>query len=960
MTRRWTLLAGAIALSLSVPQAAFATAQQPAVAPPDPAAAALRDLKADADGAVKVARDATGDVAFVSSTDGQAMLDSDAVTPRGSAQEQLAAYGDAFGIDGTTSKAVVTQTLDSTTGGSVVRAEQVVDGVPVFGGQVVMSLDRDQGVVSVSSATTDATQVAVPAVSEATARQTALGITARNDHVPAASLSVTAIGRRLYDPSIVHTADPLGVRPVWQFEVTNRSDIRETVLVGTDRGEVALHFNDAPEIVNRRICDNAGARTISSDTAVPVCTSPARIEGGAVSSEADVNEAYENLGEAAQAYLDLDDLDLTSIIGGDVSGQTSLLATVRWCYTPADADHNGYDDNPCPYPNAFWDGTQMVFGAGYAGADDVVGHELTHGYVQHTSNLFAFAQSASINESLADTIGEIVDHRNGADDDTGWTLGEDLPGGAVRNMEDPLLSHQPDKMTSPDYVTDDFTDVKDGVHANDGVGNKTAYLISHGGVFNGQTVTGIDGSDPGLAKTGRLYLETIPRLTSGAQYADLGRALVSTCDELASEGTGGFTTVDCDSVRAAVAATELSSAPTDPQAAAAQVPVSCPSGTGESTLLARDDDGINGFGFSSTSPLWGRAPADGAPTNAVSGTESLFGLDPIPASGDPSSGAVTSAPFTVPATTAGAYLNFHHYYVLDYDDRGYYDGGDVVVSKLVNGSWVRVDGLPWINGPDKHIVGSTSAGFTGFGGDSHGYESSQVDLSSLAGQQVQVAFRLEGDPRFALYGWWIDDVRLYSCGSAIVAPPAPTPPSAPAAVSARAGTTSAVVSWQPPADNGSSAIASYRITRSSGKVNTAPASARSITLTGLKANTNVNVAVAAVGTNGRIGPARSVSLYGTTATLASVAKVKKGKAFRLTAKVVRRGTRSVVPGVRVTLQRHVGGQHVWHTVSAGTTNAQGVRAWSLRQAKLTYYRVVTTGVKTWLGSTSAVRTVRMR
>ena len=84
------------------------------------------------------------------------MLDSDASSPRRAAQDQLAEYGDAFGIDGATSKAVVTQTLDSATGGSVVRAEQVVDGVPVFGGQVVMSLDEDQGVVSVASATTEA------------------------------------------------------------------------------------------------------------------------------------------------------------------------------------------------------------------------------------------------------------------------------------------------------------------------------------------------------------------------------------------------------------------------------------------------------------------------------------------------------------------------------------------------------------------------------------------------------------------------------------------------------------------------------------------------------------------------------------------------------------------------------------------------------------------------------------
>src|SRR4051812_48819175 len=103
MTRRWTLLTGALALSLSIPQAAaFATPQDPGAAP-DPAAAALRDLKDDAKGAVRVNRDADGDVAFVGSTNGRAMLDSDSSTPRGSVQEQLAQYGNAFGIDGHTS-----------------------------------------------------------------------------------------------------------------------------------------------------------------------------------------------------------------------------------------------------------------------------------------------------------------------------------------------------------------------------------------------------------------------------------------------------------------------------------------------------------------------------------------------------------------------------------------------------------------------------------------------------------------------------------------------------------------------------------------------------------------------------------------------------------------------------------------------------------------------------------------
>ena len=112
---------------------------------------------------MRVHRDADGDVAFVSSTDGGAMVDSDASSPRAcGAGAARATYGDAFGIDGDHLEGRRDPDPRLRHGGSVVRADQVVDGVPVFGGQVVMSLDEDQGVVSVTSATTDADPGARP------------------------------------------------------------------------------------------------------------------------------------------------------------------------------------------------------------------------------------------------------------------------------------------------------------------------------------------------------------------------------------------------------------------------------------------------------------------------------------------------------------------------------------------------------------------------------------------------------------------------------------------------------------------------------------------------------------------------------------------------------------------------------------------------------------------------------
>lgn len=66
------------------------------------------------------------------------------------------------------------------------------------------------------------------------------------------------------------------------------------------------------------------------------------------------------------------------------------------------------------YINAFWDGTKMVYGGGNGeyktlSADlDVVGHEMTHGVVEHTADLVYAGQSGALNEALADYFGQSI------------------------------------------------------------------------------------------------------------------------------------------------------------------------------------------------------------------------------------------------------------------------------------------------------------------------------------------------------------------------------------------------------------------------------------------------------------------------------------------------------------------------------------------------------------------------
>jgi Zn-dependent metalloprotease len=124
------------------------------------------------------------------------------------------------------------------------------------------------------------------------------------------------------------------------------------------------------------------------------------------------------------------------------------------------------------YNNAFWNGSQMVYGDGFP-VKDVVAHELTHAVTEHSANLEYRWQSGALNESFSDVFGAMVDR-----DD--WLMGEDLPPDvlagrdAIRDLSDPSRFGQPDH-------TDDWVSTcsdNEGVHTNSGITNKAYYNIA--------------------------------------------------------------------------------------------------------------------------------------------------------------------------------------------------------------------------------------------------------------------------------------------------------------------------------------------------------------------------------------------------------------------------------------------------------------------------------------------------
>jgi len=436
-----------------------------------------------------------------------------------------------------------------------------------------------------------------------------------------------------------------------------------------------------------------------------------------------------------------------------------IISTVDYC-----------SSSFCPYYNAFWSGGQMVFGSTFALADDVVAHELTHGVTQYESGLLYYYQSGAINESFSDLWGEYYDQTNGLGNDdpsVKWAVSEDVTGvGPFRSMSNPPLYGDPDKMTSSLYnkkvYYDDFWD-NGGVHSNSGVNNKAVFLLVDGGTFNSKTVTAL-----GWEKTGAIYYEVQTNLlSSGSDYSDLYYALQQACANLI--GQFGITAADCLEVKDALDAVQMNSQPTanfNPDAPF------CPTGMVTSPILTHfQDDLESGTGNWALSSYWTLEDF-----YASSATHMLFGDDDAT-----SSDSMATATISMPLP-AGAFLHFKHAFAFEYYGSTYWDGG--VLEYTTNGGATWIDAKPLFSAGQnytKTIYSPNSSnalkGRSAFAGDSHGYVSTRYNLASLAGQNAQFRWRFATDQFVSYYGWFLDDVKIYTCTGTPSTPTLKTPTS---------------------------------------------------------------------------------------------------------------------------------------------------------------------------------------
>jgi Zn-dependent metalloprotease len=447
-------------------------------------------------------------------------------------------------------------------GQSVAHVTQRLNGIPVFGSSAkyvvnpalaVTDITASYSTVAISSTTPsitadDAAEVARNHVRDQLSKR------ARDPGLDRLFASLDSIQPKselmIFDPSLLRSrganAGPL--RLTWLVSVDSLR-----VFVDAENRNVLFFYRDHPSVMVRRVYDLSshnvfpGQKVLDEETNERVDLIPP-----------DAMRAFQNTGFVRDFYyivLGRSGLETTGAKANmplESYVRYSSEQNARWC---KDQSVN------CPKANV------MVYGPGFAGALDVVGHEVTHGIIAHEADLVYADESGAVNEALADIFGTLIEFqaRDGAGN---WAIGESLPGyseaSPMRSMAEPHLKgqgnvslfnkaqpfsvtnrgqpdHYSEYVARSDTLCDTTWDYLNGcVHFNSGVLNKLAYLVSEGGEHKGQTVGGI-----GRHKLARIaYRALTIKLNATSSLVHAADSFVAACTDLVG-ATAGITAQDC-------------------------------------------------------------------------------------------------------------------------------------------------------------------------------------------------------------------------------------------------------------------------------------------------------------------------------------------------------------------------------------------------------------------------------
>lgn len=388
-------------------------------------------------------------------------------------------------------------------GHAFTRIAQSVSGVPVFGREAIVKLSPNGDYAGIVDQLAHDVRVDTkPALTAA--RAVELAVAEQGVAVPVSSKADLQI-------LLGHGKDRLTHRVQLDYRV-GETPYRPVVFIDAKTGEVAWTYDNLQTARNREV------HNLNHGTSLPGPI--ARIEGGAATGDNDVDVNYGLLGWTYDCYSNMYGRDSYNGTGA------KLVSSVH------------YSSN---YVNAFWDGTQMVYGDGdnvnsisLAISMDVTAHELTHAVTEYTSNLIYSGESGGLNEAMSDIFGNVCEwyrdnngNQSGPTSAGNYLVGEEiwLADPALRFMNDPILDG-----VSLDFWTSNAGNVD--VHYSSGIANLAFYLLAQGGTHprgkSPQVVTGI-----GIRDAGRIfYRANSTYLAPSSTFSDARAATVSAATDL--------------------------------------------------------------------------------------------------------------------------------------------------------------------------------------------------------------------------------------------------------------------------------------------------------------------------------------------------------------------------------------------------------------------------------------------
>jgi vibriolysin len=379
------------------------------------------------------------------------------------------------------------------------RLSQTFGGIPVFEGEAVVHLGTDGKLNSVNDKFVRDIQVSVePSITADQAKDAAILEMGGADML---------LGEPKVDMQILRYrgVDFLTYRVQLDMRTVDDDPSMPVVFVNAHTNDIVWSYDNLETARNRNTYTGKNRTTLPGTLL--------RTEAQAPVSDGTANAAHDGAGWVYDYYKNVHNRDSYNNAGATITSTVHHKAN---------------------YVNAFWNGTQMVYGDGDGVQSgpltvlDVIGHEITHAVTEKSSALTYANESGALNEAMSDIFGARIEaYRDGAVSANTWKVGEECwtpatAGDALRYMNNPSLAGD------YDYWPTRYTGTSDngGVHWNSGIANLAFYLAVAGGTHpKGKTTNNVPALDAnantsiGMAAA-IFYRANTQCMTAGSNFTD--------------------------------------------------------------------------------------------------------------------------------------------------------------------------------------------------------------------------------------------------------------------------------------------------------------------------------------------------------------------------------------------------------------------------------------------------------